>query len=248
MSDDTPREPGAGGPRGEAERLDGAAPGPDGWSRAAAVDRLEGLVRTVETERLPVPVREVWVFGDLVLGVDPVERLDVYVTKDLLFRDAPEREAEFEDRLGVSGVGKTVSAAWAEAHPEAVRANANGHAAPEQCLAAHLFDPGEPVHLEVCNTGFEDNVTQRLRGAEARDDYTQLLDPRAACLWVATEEGGVRSDEAFRKLREGEFVFPTLSRALEMLDLDPEEAERAAAAFREYRRSREGQTVRGDVV
>ena len=220
----------------------------DGWTREAAVDRLDELIRTVESERLPVPIREVWVFGDLVLGVDPVARLDVYVTKDLLFKDAPEREAEFRDRLGVDGVGKTVSAAWADEHPEAVRANANGHAAPEQCLAAHLFEADEPIHLEVCNTGFEDNVTQRLRGAAAREDYTQLLDPRAACLWVDGEDGGVRSDEAFRKLREGEFVFPTLSRALEMLDLDGEKAERAAEEFREYQRAREGMTVRGDVV
>jgi hypothetical protein len=235
MTDDTPRTSDAPGDQ-------------EGWSREAAVDRLEELVRTVEEERLPVPIREVWVFGDLVLGVDPVARLDVYVTKDLLFKDAPEREAEFRERLGVDGVGKTVSAAWADEHPDAVRANANGHAAPEQCLAAHLFDAAEPIHLEVCNTGFEDNVTQRLRGAKARGDYTQLLDPRAACLWVDGEDGGVRSDEAFRKLREGEFVFPTLSRALEMLDLDTEEAERAAEAFREYQREREGMTVRGDVV
>jgi hypothetical protein len=223
---------------------------PDGgWSREAAVDRLDELVETVESERMPVPVREVWVTGDLVLGVDPVERLEVYLTKDLLFKDAPEREAEFRESHGVKGVGKTVSAAWADEHPDHLRANANGHAAPEKCLAAHLFgDRDEPVHLEVCNTGFENNVTQRLRGARAREDYTQLLDPRAACLWVDSEDGGVRSDEAFRKLREGEFVFPTLSKALEMLDVEAEEAEEAAAELRAHRRERDGRTVRGDVV
>jgi hypothetical protein len=217
-------------------------------SREAAVARLHDIVGTVASERMPVPVREVWVYGDVVLGMDPVERLDVYLTKDLLFKDAPDREAEFEERLGFSGVGKTVSAAWAEAHPEYVRANANGHAAPEKCLAAHLLEDGDPVHLEVCNTGFENNVTQRLKGARAREDYTQLLDPRAACLWVDTEEGGRRSEEAFRKLEDGEFVFPTLPGALEMLGMDESEAGEAADELQGYRAAQEGVTVRGDVV
>jgi hypothetical protein len=216
-------------------------------SREAAVARLRDIVETVQSEPMPVPVREVWVFGDIVLGMDPVERLDVYLTKDLLFKDAPDRESEFEKRLGVSGVGKTVSAAWADEHPEYVRANANGHVAPEKCLAAHLLDD-EPVHLEVCNTGFERNVTQRLKGARAREDYTQLLDPRAACLWVDDEEGGQVSEEAFRKLESGEFVFPTLSAALEMLGLDDEEADVAAEELRAYQQAQEGVTVRGDVV
>jgi hypothetical protein len=216
-------------------------------SREAAVARLRDIVETVQSEPMPVPVREVWVFGDIVLGMDPVERLDVYLTKDLLFKDAPDREPEFEKHLGVSGVGKTVSAAWADEHPEYVRANANGHVAPEKCLAAHLLDD-EPVHLEVCNTGFERNVTQRLKGARAREDYTQLLDPRAACLWVDDDEGGQVSEEAFRKLEAGEFVFPTLSAALEMLGLDDEEAGAAAEELRAYQQAQEGVTVRGDVV
>jgi hypothetical protein len=216
--------------------------------RDEAVDRIERLVRTVETEPMPVPVREVWVFGDVVLGLDPVERLDVYLTKDLLFKDRPEAEEEFGKSHGVAGVGKTVSADWAERYPGHLRANANGHVAPEQCLAAHLLDPDEPVHLEVCNTGFEDNVTQRLKGAKARGDWTQVLDPRAACLWVDGEDGGTRSESAFEKLREGEFVFPTLSGALEMLGLDEPEAEEAAAAVKRQRDDREGVTVRGDVV
>lgn len=212
--------------------------------RGAAVARVEEIVRTVETEEMPVPVREVWVFGDIALGLDPIERLDVYVTKDLLFKDAPEREAEFERSHGIKGVGKSVAASWADAHPEYLRANASGHAAPEKCLAAHLLREGEPVHLEVCNTGFEKNVTQRLRGAQAREAYEQLLDPRGVCLWV----DGQRSEAAFEKLRNGEFVLPTLSGALEMLGLDEAEAERAAEVVREYRAAQEGTTVRGDVV
>ena len=47
-----------------------------GFDRAEAVDRVERLVETVETERMPVPVRELWVYGDLALGLDPIDRLD----------------------------------------------------------------------------------------------------------------------------------------------------------------------------
>jgi len=208
--------------------------------RDAAIDRVERLVDTVETERMPVPVREVWVYGDVALGLDPVERLDVYLTKDILLGDEAEPDADH----GVEGVGETVRADWAAGYPEHLRANAAGYAAPEQCLAAHLLEGDEPVHLEVCNAGFEDNVTQRLEGALARENYEQILDPRGACLWVE----GRRSDEAFEKLRSGEYVFPTLSGALEMLGADPEEADRAADAVREYRATQEGSTVRGDVV
>jgi hypothetical protein len=215
-----------------------------GLSRAAAVDRIEELVEAVDEEPMPVPVRELWVFGEVALGLDPIERLDVYVTKDLLFGGDDEREGAFVDSHGIEGVGKTVDADWAEQYPEYLRANASGHAAPEKCLAAHLLKEGEPAHLEVCNTGFEDNVTQRLKGARAREDYTQLLDPRGVCLWV----DGERSDEALRKLREGELVLPTLSDALEMLGLDPEEAERAADEYRAHHEAQEGTTVRGDVV
>ena len=232
--------------------------------RDAAVDRVEELVDTVVDEELPVPVREVWVYGDVALGLDPVERLDVYLTKDILLRDAPERADEFEAELGVQGVGKTVRAAWADEYPEHVRANANGHAAPEQCLAAHLLDDDEPVHLEVCNASFEDNVRQRLKGAQARENYEQILDPRGVCLWVdeageadaggagggSSEPGerGRRSDEAFRKLREGELVFPTLSGALEMLGMEADEASEAADVVEAYRERQDGATVRGDVV
>ncbi|WP_348533339.1 DUF7095 family protein [Haloarcula marina] len=213
--------------------------------RAAAIERVEDIVDTVESETMPVPVREVWVFGDIALGLDPVERLDVYVTKDILFKDAPDRAEEFRRSHGVDGVGKTVRAAWADEYPEYLRANANGHAAPEKCLAAHLLpETDEPIHLEVCNASFDDNVTQRLKGAMARDDYEQILDPRGACLWVE----GQRSEEAFEKLREGEFVLPTLSGALEMLGMDADEADTAADAVRAYRERQDGPSVRGDVV
>jgi len=214
--------------------------------RSAAVARVEEIVETVESETMPVPVREVWVYGDVALGLDPIERLDVYVTKDILFKDAPERAEEFQRSHGVDGVGKTVRAEWADEQHDYLRANTNGHAAPEKCLAAHLLpdDADEPIHLEVCNASFDDNVTQRLKGAMAREEYEQILDPRGACLWVE----GTRSEEAFRKLHEGEFVLPTLSGALEMLGMEADEAETAADAVRAYRDRQEGATVRGDVV
>jgi len=228
--------------------------------RERAVEVVESVVETVETDIMPVPVREVWVYGDVALGLDPVDRLDVYVTKDILMGDEPDRAEAFRASHGVDGVGRTVRAEWAEQYPEYLRANASGHAAPEQCLAAHLLPDDEPVHLEVCNASFDDNVTQRLRGAMARDDYEQILDPRGACLWVGGEpsettgsssggsDGGQRSTEAFEKLRNGEFVLPTLPGALEMLGMDEDEAREAADAVQAYRERQQGATVRGDVV
>lgn len=220
-----------------------------GLDRDDAVDRVERIVDAVATERMPVPVREVWVYGDIALGLDPVERLDVYLTKDVLVRDdsadGDDADGEsFRDSHGIEGVGKSVRTDWAFEHPEYLRANANGHAAPEKCLAAHLVEGDEPIHLEVCNASFEDNVTQRLRGARMREDYTQLLDPRGVCLWA----DGVRSDEALRKLRESEFALPTLSAALEMLGMEEEEAQRAARTVHDWRADQDGVTVRGDVV
>jgi len=213
--------------------------------REAAVDRVDALVETVAGEEMPVPVREIWVYGDVALGLDPVERLDVYLTKDILMRgDDADRAGEFEREYGVKGVGRTVRASWADDHPEYLRANDNGHVAPERCLAAHLLDDDEPIHLEVCNAGFEDNVTQRLEGARATETYENVLDPRGVCLWA----DGERSDDAFRKLRDGELVFPTLAGALEMLGADQEEAAVAADAVEARRERAEGATVRGDVV
>ncbi|MFB6218206.1 MAG: hypothetical protein ABEH77_03340 [Halobacteriaceae archaeon] len=212
--------------------------------RERAVAVAERVLDTVESETMPVPVRELWVYGDLALGLDPVERLDLYVTKDVLVRgDDPDAAAEFEASHGVRGVGRTVRAEWAREHPECLRANEGGHVAPERCLAAHLLE-GEPVHLEVCNASFEDNVTRRLEGGLATGRYEQVLDPRGVCLY----KEGVRSEDALDRLRAGEFVFPTLPEALEMLGADADEAERAAAAVREYRKEEEGTTVRGDVV
>ena len=214
-----------------------------GIPREQAVATVERIVETVERERMPVPVREVWVYGDVALGLDPVERVDVYLTKDILMSGDADRADEFREAYGVDGVGETVRADWADEYPEYLRTNAGGYAAPEQCLAAHLLGD-EPVHLEVCNASFEDNVTQRLEGALARENYEQVLDPRGACLWVE----GRRSEDAFEKLREGEFVFPTLPDALEMLGADPDQARAAADAIEAYRAEQDGATVRGDVV
>ena len=215
-----------------------------GIPREQAVATVERIVETVERERMPVPVREVWVYGDVALGLDPVERVDVYLTKDILMSGDADRADEFREACGVDGVGETVRADWADEYPEYLRANAGGYAAPEQCLAAHLIEDDQPVHLKVCNASFEDNVTQRLEGALARENYEQVLDPRGACLWVE----GRRSEDAFEKLREGEFVFPTLPDALEMLGADPDQARAAADAVEAYRAEQEGATVRGDVV
>jgi len=213
--------------------------------RDAAIDRVEATLDRTEDEPMPVPVREVWVYGDLALGLDPIEELSVYLTKDVLLRDDdPDRSEAFEAEYGLKGVGRTVRADWAEQYPEHLRANESGHVAPERCLAAHLLPEDEPIHLEVCNTGFEDNVTQRLEGARARDAYAEILDPRGVCLWV----DGERSPTAMEKLRAGELVFPTLSEALEMLGMDESEAEEAATVLEENRESREGASVRGDVV
>lgn len=214
------------------------------WDRGRAVERVEQLVETVEAETMPVPVREIWVFGDIALGLDPVERLDVYVTKDILLSDDPEGEEEFVDSHGVHGVGKTVRTEWAKEFPEYLRASTSGYAAPEKCLAAHLLDEDEPIHLEVCNASFEDNVMQRLEGAKARNNYEELLDPRGACLWI----DGQRSESAFEKLRAGEFVLPTLSGALEMLGLEEGEGTEAAEAIEQFRERQSGVSVRGDVV
>ncbi len=213
--------------------------------RAAAIERVEAILGRVEGEPMPVPVREVWVYGDLALGLDPIEELSVYLTKDVLLRgDDPDRSAEFEAEYGVEGVGRTVRAAWAEQFPEHLRANESGYVAPERCLAAHLLPEDEPIHLEVCNTGFEDNVTQRLEGARARESYAEILDPRGVCLWV----DGEHSPTAMEKLRAGELVFPTLPEALEMLGMDEGEASEAAGVMEQHRESREGRSVRGDVV
>ncbi|WP_144799584.1 DUF7095 family protein [Halorubrum depositum] len=213
-------------------------------NREQAVDRLETLVDRVETETMPVPVREVWAFGDVALGLDPVERLDVYLTKDVIMGGDSEAAAAFEAEYGVKGVGTSVRAEWAEAHPDRVRASDNGYAAPEKCLAAELVQGDEPIHLEVCNASFEDNVRQRLKGALARDAYEEVLDPRGVCLWV----DGTRDAEAFDRLREASLAMPTLPAALGMLGADEEVAREAADVLKRERAEQEGASVRGDMV
>ncbi|MDB2223813.1 hypothetical protein PN419_10465 [Halorubrum ezzemoulense] len=212
--------------------------------REGAVDRLESLVDRVAGEPMPVPVREVWAFGDVALGLDPVDRLDVYLTKDVIMGGDGDAAAAFEAEYGVKGVGTTVDAEWAEAHPDRVRTSDNGYAAPEKCLAAELLDDDEPIHLEVCNAGFEDNVRQRLKGALARDAYEEVLDPRGVCLWV----DGERDDEAFDRLREASLAMPTLPAALGMLGADEEAATEAADVLKRQRTEQEGASVRGDMV
>ncbi len=215
----------------------------ESWDRERASDRVEAVLETVERETMAVPVREVWVYGDVALGLDPVDRLDIYLTKDILLHDDADREAEFVEEYGIQSVGKTVRAEWADQYPEHLRATAGGHAAPEKCLAAHLLGD-EPIHLEVCNASFEDNVRQRLKGALAQDNYEQILDPRGVCLW----KEGTRSEDAIEKLRAGELVFPTLPEALEMLGADADTAKEAAEALAAARESQDGQSVRGDVL
>ena len=212
--------------------------------RDRAVDRLEALVDRVEREPMPVPVREIWAFGDVALGLDPIERLDVYLTKDVIMGGDSEAAADFEAAYGVKGVGTSVSAEWAEQHPDRVRASDNGYAAPEKCLAAELVDDDEPIHLEVCNASFEDNVRQRLKGALARDAYEEVLDPRGVCLWV----DGARDAEAFDRLRAASFAMPTLADALCMLGADDSVATAAAETLAAKRAEQEGASVRGDMV
>lgn len=210
--------------------------------RDAALDHVEAVLDTVSDGDLPVPVTECWVYGEVALGKDPLTRLDVYVTKDLLLggEPAPDLDAEY----GVEGIGRTVDAKWAREHPEWVRTDDSGYVAPEKCLAAQLLPEDEPVHLEVCNTGFERNVTQRADGARTSGNYEQVIDPRGVCLYAE----GRRDDETLAKLREGALAFPTLEAALEMLGFDDATADEAAESMRAYEAQQDGATVRGDVV
>ncbi len=157
--------------------------------------------------------------------------------------DSDAAEAYYED-TGVKGVGQSVDAEWADEFSEYVRTNNSGHAAPEKCLAAHLLGDDEPIHLEVCNASFDENVTQRLRGALDRESYEQILDPRGVCLWV----DGQWDDELLGKLRGGELPFPTLSGALEQMGVDADTADEAADTVSRYRTEQTGASVRGDVI
>ena len=212
--------------------------------RDAAIDRVVELIETVEADQMPVPVREIWVYGDVALGLDPIDRLDIYLTKDILLRGDSDAAEQYYNSHGVKGVGQSVDSEWAEQFPKYVRANDNGHAAPEKCLAAHLLGDDEPIHLEVCNASFDENVTQRLRGALANETYEQILDPRGVCLWL----DGQWDDDLLEKLRGGELPFPTLSGALEQMGVDDETAAAAADTVSRYRTEQTGASVRGDVI
>lgn len=212
--------------------------------RTDALDRVESILDAVESEPMPVPIREVWVYGDVALGLDPIDRLDVYVTKDLHLRGESDAAETFEKSHGVKGVGQSVSAEWAREFTEHLRANDSGHAAPEKCLAAHLLPDDEPVHLEVCNAPFDDNVTRRLEAALSREQYDQILDPRGVQLWA----DGTRAEETLEKLRGGELPFPTLTGAFEMLEIDDDTATEIADSVKASREAQEAATVRGDVV
>ncbi|MEZ3116617.1 hypothetical protein RYH80_11930 [Halobaculum sp. MBLA0147] len=212
--------------------------------RSAALDRVTTILDTVEEGPNPVPIREVWVYGDVALGLDPIDRLDVYVTKDLHLRGEADAAAEFRRSHGVDGVGQSVSAEWAREYPDRIRANDSGYAAPEKCLAAHLLPEGEPVHLEVCNAPFDDNVTRRLRAALERGQYDQVLDPRGVQLWA----DGRRAEETLAKLRGGELPFPTLSGAFEMLEVDDDVIAEIVDSVERRRADQQSASVRGDVV
>ena len=217
--------------------------------RAAAVDRVLRLIETIDTQPTPVPIREVWVLGDLALGLDPVDRLDIYVRKELLFTAEepdydPAAEEKFVDEFGIQGIGKAVSARWSTAFPESIRTNDHGHAAPERCLAAFLLPPDEPIHLEICNAGFEQNVMQRIQTAVARERFEQILDPRGVCIW----KDGITSETAPNKLREGEYIFPPLAEALQSLGMDADLAELAADAVGQWREDTQGTSHRADVL
>ncbi|MFB6198053.1 MAG: hypothetical protein ABEI52_07275, partial [Halobacteriaceae archaeon] len=138
-----------------------------------------------------------------------------------------------------------VRAEWVKNNPDLLGVNESGYAAPEKCLAQHLLqDVSGPIHLEVCNASFENNVTQRLQGAQAMGDWGTALDPRGVCLWL----DGERSDDAFEKLQRGNLVFPTLPEALSMLGIDESQAENAAEVIQDRRNRADGTSVRGDVV
>lgn len=212
--------------------------------RSTAVDIVTKIIEILDTEPMPVPVRELWVFGDLALGLDPIDRLDLYLTKDILLGGSPDTAAQLEEEYDVQGLGTVVGAEWAKEYPEHIVTNANGYAAPEKCLASHLLPADEPIHLEVCNSGFEDNVMQRLQAAMDRESYEQVLDPRAVLVW----RDGETAQESIEKLRTGEFVFPTLADSLEMLGLEDEQAAIAADELNRWRADLDGLSVRGDVV
>lgn len=212
--------------------------------RSVAVDHVRSVIETLNSALLPVPVTELWVFGDLALGLDPIDRLDLYLTKEVLLGGSPAVAAELETEFDVTGLGTVVHADWAREYPEHISTNHAGYVAPERCLASQLLPDDEPIHLEVCNAGFEDNVTQRLVAAIDRDSYEQLLDPRAVLVW----REGESAHGALERLEHGDYVFPTLAESLVMLGMDQGDATDAAAVLDRWKVEIDGPSVRGDVV
>jgi len=212
--------------------------------RDAAVDRVEELVDTVVDEELPVPVREVWVYGDVALGLDPVERLDVYLTKDILLRgDDADRAAEFEREYGVKGSGRRCARRGPTTTPSTSGRTTTATSRPSSVsppTSSTTTNPSTSRCATRASRTTSPSDWRRARDGELRAGAR----PRGVCLWVE----GQRSEDAFEKLRSGELVFPTLAGALEMLGMDETEAETAAAAVEERRERSEGMTVRGDVV
>lgn len=212
--------------------------------RTRAVDHVETILETVRSGQVPVPISEVWVLGDLALGLDPIDRFELYVTKELYIDQSDEDTQALEHELGVEGIGTAIDADWARSFPELVRTNGTGYVAPEKCLAAQFLPEEIPAHLEVCNTGFEQNVTRRCQLAAEHGDWAGLLDPRAVCVW----QDGHSSEEAIAKLDAGEYAFPPLEQALEMLGLEPDDAATASAEMGAWRNDPEKQSIRSDVM
>jgi len=121
--------------------------------REQAVARLETLVDRVERETMPVPVREVWAFGDVALGLDPVERLDVYLTKDVIMGGDSDAAANFAAEYGVKGVGTSVHAEGAQRTLTACARATTGTPPPEKCLAAELVDDSEARSARLWQSG-----------------------------------------------------------------------------------------------
>lgn len=220
----------------------------EGITRETAVETIERIVSAIESDPMPVPVSELWAYGDVVVGLDPVPRVELYLSKDLLFKDSPEAEPAFEESHGIAGVGKTVAADWARRFPQHLRGTDEGHADPVRCLGAQLLAPDQPVHLEVGNASFENSVRQRLRRARESGDWERVLDPRAACLWATTEDGGQRSPEALERLLTGSVAVPTLARSLRMLDVEETAIDAATSAIGRSRDAGSGASVSGDIV
>jgi len=165
---------------------------------------------------MPVPVREVWALGDVALGLDPVERLDVYVTKDILLRDDSEPSAssadgdgdgsDLETRFRDSPMASRASArpsgpTGPREYPPAPASQRQRSRRPEQCLAAHLLGDDEPIHLEVCNSSFEDNVTSGFAGRSCAMITRSCSIPAASVSGPTAPEARRRSGSSRERAR-----------------------------------------------